>query len=63
MTRQRAGWPADAAGEADRQNFLLVHGAWPAAVHWNKVAEQLTAGGTAFMRSTFREAASTGRWR
>jgi len=26
-----------------RHNILLVHGAWHASVHWNKVAEELVA--------------------
>jgi pimeloyl-ACP methyl ester carboxylesterase len=29
----------------DRRNFLLVHGAWHAAAHWNRVAERLAAMG------------------
>jgi pimeloyl-ACP methyl ester carboxylesterase len=29
----------------ERRTFLLVHGAWHAAAHWNRVAEQLTARG------------------
>ncbi len=46
MAGQRANWPEEAAaGEDDRQNFLLVHGGWHAAVHWNKVSEQRAAVG------------------
>jgi pimeloyl-ACP methyl ester carboxylesterase len=46
MIGQRAGWPEEAAvGEEDQGNFLLVHGAWHAAVHWNKVTERLVAMG------------------
>jgi pimeloyl-ACP methyl ester carboxylesterase len=41
-----AGQPqAAAAGTEDRKNFLFVHGAWHAATHWNKVAEQLAGMG------------------
>jgi pimeloyl-ACP methyl ester carboxylesterase len=41
-----AGRPAAAAGgETERRNFLFVHGAWHAAAHWNKVAEQLAGMG------------------
>jgi hypothetical protein len=46
MAGQRASWPEEAAaGEEARQNFLLVHGGWHAAVHWNKVSEQRAAVG------------------
>jgi pimeloyl-ACP methyl ester carboxylesterase len=33
------------APDAERQTFLLVHGAWHSAAHWNRLAEQLTARG------------------
>jgi hypothetical protein len=46
MAGQRASWPEEAAaGEQDRQSFLLVHGGWHAAVHWNKVSERRAAVG------------------
>jgi pimeloyl-ACP methyl ester carboxylesterase len=41
-----AGQPeAAVAGTEDQKNFLFVHGAWHAAVHWNEVTERLTAMG------------------
>jgi hypothetical protein len=44
MTGRRASWPEEAAvGEEDRQNFLVVRGAWHGAVDWNKVSERLAA--------------------
>jgi pimeloyl-ACP methyl ester carboxylesterase len=37
--------PAAAASTGRRENFLLVHGAWHSAAHWNKVEQHLTAMG------------------
>jgi alpha-beta hydrolase superfamily lysophospholipase len=41
-----AGRPeVTAAGRAEQQNFLFVHGAWHAATHWNEVTTRLAAMG------------------
>jgi pimeloyl-ACP methyl ester carboxylesterase len=37
--------PAAAASTGRRENYLLVHGAWHSAAHWNKVEQHLTAMG------------------
>lgn len=37
--------PARAAGAAGNRVFLLVHGAWHNALHWNEVAIRLTSAG------------------
>jgi pimeloyl-ACP methyl ester carboxylesterase len=37
--------PPVAAHHGERRNFLLVHGSWHSAAHWNEVAEDLVASG------------------